>query len=91
MSITSGSIISSLSVRFFYGLHTTGLNIFHPLNVFDKIFSSELEIANKKNSEVLATARSNARQYQTLDNQKEELLKRWTREGQDLNGKSLDR
>ena len=74
MSYTAGSIISSLSVRFFYGLHT-----------------SELEIANKKNSEALAAARANARQYETLDNQKEELLKRWTREGQDANGRSLER
>jgi len=72
--IIFGSIISSLSVRFFYGLHT-----------------SELEIANKKNSEALASARSQARQYETLDNQKEELLKRWTREGQDASGRSLER
>ena len=39
--------------------------------------SSDLEVANNKNSEVLMTSRNNARIYGTLEAQKEALAKRW--------------
>ena len=39
--------------------------------------SSELEVANNKNSEVLMTSRNNARIYGTLEAQKEALARRW--------------
>merc|ERR1711915_944343 len=42
--------------------------------------SSELEVANNKNSEVLMTSRNNARIYGTLEAQKEALAKRWEEE-----------